>query len=45
MAVKGYKQGNRKRAKTHGFLTRKKTVGGKNMLKRRMRKGRAKLAA
>jgi large subunit ribosomal protein L34 len=29
-----------KRAKKHGFLARKKSSGGKNVLKRRMRKGR-----
>jgi large subunit ribosomal protein L34 len=39
-----YKPKKRKRAKTHGFLTRKKTKGGRNTLLRRMRKGRARLS-
>ncbi|MDP3724968.1 MAG: 50S ribosomal protein L34 [Nanoarchaeota archaeon] len=34
----------RKRAKTHGFLKRSKSPGGKNVLKRRRRKGRKKLS-
>ncbi len=36
---------NRKRKKTHGFLVRKKTKAGKNVLKRRIKKGREKIAA
>ncbi|PIP73454.1 MAG: 50S ribosomal protein L34 [Candidatus Lloydbacteria bacterium CG22_combo_CG10-13_8_21_14_all_47_15] len=39
-----YKPKKRKRAKTHGFLTRSKTKNGKIVLARRRRKGRAKLA-
>ena len=39
-----YKPNNRKRAKTHGFLVRKKTVGGKRVILARMRKGRKKIA-
>jgi len=39
-----YNPNNRKRAKTHGFLTRKKTVGGKRVLLARLRKGRKQLA-
>ena len=39
-----YKPKKRKRAKTHGYLTRTKTSSGKNVLKRRRRKGRKKLA-
>ncbi len=35
----------RKRKKTHGFLARKKTAGGKNVLKRRTKKGRKKISA
>ena len=35
---------NRKRNKTHGFLVRSKTPGGKNVLRNRRRKGRAKVA-
>ncbi len=34
----------RKRAKTHGFLVRTKTAGGRKMIKRRRSKGRARLA-
>jgi large subunit ribosomal protein L34 len=36
---------NRKRKKTHGFLVRKKTKGGKRVLKRRTQKGRKKISA
>ena len=39
-----YQPNRRKRAKTHGFLTRKKTVGGKRVLLARLRKGRKVLA-
>lgn len=39
-----YNPKKRKRAKTHGFLVRKRTKGGKNVIKRRMRKGRKKLS-
>ncbi|MCK9351300.1 MAG: 50S ribosomal protein L34 [Candidatus Paceibacterota bacterium] len=39
-----YQPKKRKRAKTHGFLVRTRTVGGRNVLKRRRQKGRAKLA-
>lgn len=35
-----YKPSKVKRAKKHGFLSRKKTSGGKKVLLRRMRKGR-----
>lgn len=35
---------NRKRNKTHGFLVRSETPAGKNILKNRRRKGRAKIA-
>lgn len=38
-----YNPKKRKRAKTHGFLTRTKTAGGKSILKRRRQKGRKKL--
>jgi len=38
-----YNPKKRKRAKTHGFLTRTKTVGGQKILKRRRQKGRKKL--
>lgn len=39
-----YNPKKRKRAKTHGFLARTKTPGGRNVLKRRRAKGRAKIA-
>jgi large subunit ribosomal protein L34 len=45
MSVKGFKKQNRKRNKTHGFLVRQATPGGKNMIKRRRQKGRAKVSA
>jgi len=39
-----YQPKKRKRSKTHGFLVRKTTTGGKNVLKNRRRKGRKKLS-
>jgi len=41
---KTYQPKKRKRAKTHGFLVRNKTAGGKNTIKRRRRKQRSKLS-
>jgi len=41
---KTYNPKVKKRKRTHGFLVRAKSAGGKNILKRRRRKGRAKLA-
>lgn len=41
---KTYNPKKRKRAKTHGFLSRTKTPTGKAVLKRRRAKGRKKLA-
>ena len=41
---KTYQPKVRKRAKTHGFLVRKKTTGGRNVVARRRAKGRTKLA-
>jgi large subunit ribosomal protein L34 len=38
-----YQPKKRKRAKTHGFLTRSKTSEGKNIIARRRQKGRKKL--
>ncbi len=38
-----YQPNKRKRAKTHGFLSRSKSANGKKVIARRMRKGRAKL--
>lgn len=39
-----YQPNKKKRAKSHGFLVRSKTVGGKKVLVRRRQKGRAKVA-
>jgi large subunit ribosomal protein L34 len=39
-----YKPKKRKRAKTHGFLTRVKTPGGKKVIQKRRRKNRAQIA-
>ncbi|MDD4989173.1 MAG: 50S ribosomal protein L34 [Candidatus Pacebacteria bacterium] len=39
-----YQPKKKKRARTHGFLVRNKTRGGKNTLKRRMQKGRKRLS-
>jgi large subunit ribosomal protein L34 len=39
-----YQPKKRKRAKTHGFLVRQKTKGGKNIIKRRRAKGRTNLS-
>ncbi|OGN25451.1 MAG: 50S ribosomal protein L34 [Candidatus Yanofskybacteria bacterium RIFCSPLOWO2_01_FULL_43_22] len=39
-----YQPKKRKRARAHGFLSRKKTKGGKNTIKRRRQKGRKRLA-
>ncbi len=38
-----YQPKKKKRAKTHGFHARTKTVGGRKTILRRRRKGRAKL--
>lgn len=39
-----YQPNKRKRAKTHGFLSRTKTFGGKRVLRARRQKGRKKLS-
>ena len=40
---KTYQPKKRKRNKVHGFLKRQETVGGKNVIKRRRKKGRSNL--
>jgi large subunit ribosomal protein L34 len=39
-----YQPKKRKRARTHGFLVRKRTPGGRRVIRRRARKGRARLS-
>lgn len=39
-----YQPNRRKRAKTHGFRVRMKSPGGRNIIKRRRRKGRQRLS-
>lgn len=39
-----YQPNRRKRAKTHGFRVRMKTASGRNVIKRRRRKGRQRLS-
>jgi large subunit ribosomal protein L34 len=43
MPKRTYQPKKRKRAKTHGFLSRTKTVGGKRIIAARRRKGRKSL--
>lgn len=43
MPKRTYQPKKRKRAKTHGFLSRSKTPTGKRVVARRRQKGRAKL--
>ncbi|MFQ5540634.1 MAG: 50S ribosomal protein L34 [Candidatus Paceibacteria bacterium] len=44
MPKRTYQPKKRKRAKTHGFLSRSKTPTGKRVLMKRRQKGRAKLS-
>ena len=39
-----YKPSKVKRARTHGFLVRMRTPGGRAVIRRRLRKGRTRLA-
>ncbi|MBI2674029.1 MAG: 50S ribosomal protein L34 [Candidatus Zambryskibacteria bacterium] len=39
-----YKPKKRKRARTHGFLSRQKTFAGRRVIRNRRRKGRARLS-
>jgi len=43
MPKRTYQPKNKKRKKSHGFLKRKRTPGGKRVLKSRKNKGRKKL--
>ncbi|MEK7568267.1 MAG: 50S ribosomal protein L34 [Patescibacteria group bacterium] len=45
MSKRTYQPKKKKRKRVHGFLKRSRTPGGRNVLKRRRRKGRKKITA
>lgn len=44
MPKRTYQPKKKKRVTTHGFMERSSTPGGKRVLKRRLKKGRARIA-
>ncbi|MBA3679161.1 50S ribosomal protein L34 [Candidatus Saccharibacteria bacterium] len=45
MSKKTFQPKKRRRQRVHGFLSRMSTKAGRNVIKRRMRKGRSKVTA